>query len=410
MSYTFSDVYGFAGAFSLGMVQSGFQMKAKRETSTFGFNPTLANRHLLGYDWEPQQAASSRWPDWDIVDTDVVAGNPPCSGFSPLSSREYRGMDSAANECMWAFESYVARAKPQIAVFESVAQAYTQGRELMVALRDKLEADTGLEYNLYHIRHNGLGVGGAAIRARYFWCVSQIPFGVELVETPRVPSVLDSIGDLRGLDMQWEPQDYIANESWWSGSRRNPEGTVDGHITRQSIHTDRMNDVLSNIYWEPGKDESWAIKEMHDKIGHLPESFENISKRIYDRDFHVGFNGTYRWRPTRPAYVVTGDAANKIIHPTEPRLLTYREIFRVQGFPDTWKLEELRDDSKIGQYPGKGIPVDCGRWMGGWIKNALDGNPGSYSGEEIGEREFLIDAGKDHKAALARLLEETESL
>jgi hypothetical protein len=40
---------------------------------------------------------------------------------------------------------------------------------------------------------------------------------------------------------------------------------------------------------------------------------------------------------------------------------------------------------------GKGITVDCGRWIGDWIKRALDGEPGSYVGAEIGDREYDID-------------------
>jgi hypothetical protein len=45
---------------------------------------------------------------------------------------------------------------------------------------------------------------------------------------------------------------------------------------------------------------------------------------------------------------------------------------------------------------GKGITVDCGRWIGQWIKAALDGTPGSFTGKQIGVREFDIDTTNDY--------------
>jgi hypothetical protein len=45
---------------------------------------------------------------------------------------------------------------------------------------------------------------------------------------------------------------------------------------------------------------------------------------------------------------------------------------------------------------GKGITVDCGRWVGTWIKHALDGEPGSYRGDVIGDREWKIDVTNDY--------------
>jgi hypothetical protein len=40
---------------------------------------------------------------------------------------------------------------------------------------------------------------------------------------------------------------------------------------------------------------------------------------------------------------------------------------------------------------GKGITVDCGRWIADWARRALDGAPGGDVGELIGDQEYLID-------------------
>jgi site-specific DNA-cytosine methylase len=314
---------------------------------------------------------------------------------------------------MWSAIRYAARVAPQLVVFESVTAAFNQGRLLMQALRDELEEKSGKQYALYHYKHNGLGVGGSSVRARYFFVASQVPFGVNPTEIDRVPSIMDSIGDLASLDLQWEPQEYKSDPSWWAAEYRSADGKVDGHMTRRSLHASRMADVHSHVAWEPGKDEAWAVKKLYEaRGGSLPKSFDSIAPRLLNtidrEDFSMGFNGTMRWRPWHPGYVTTGDAGNKIVHPTEPRLLTARELARIQGYPDSWKIEPLRDDSKMFSYWGKNVNAKVGEHFGHAAQAALNGEPGEDRGELIGEREYLIDHSRQHKAALKRLLAEYE--
>ncbi len=76
--YRAVDVFGFAGGFTLGMVQAGFELAGKRELpGGFGVANCEANRHLLGRDWEAQATDPSKWGV--IHDARVVFGNPPCS-------------------------------------------------------------------------------------------------------------------------------------------------------------------------------------------------------------------------------------------------------------------------------------------------------------------------------------------
>lgn len=69
---------GFAGGFTLGVVQAGFTLVGKRELpGGFGVANCEANRHLLGDQWESQTSTPEAWEV--IPGTDVVFGNPPCS-------------------------------------------------------------------------------------------------------------------------------------------------------------------------------------------------------------------------------------------------------------------------------------------------------------------------------------------
>ena len=375
----------------MGMVQAGFTLVGKREMQGgFGVANCEANRHLLGDAWRSEAVAPEHW---STVPADVVFGNPPCSGFSVMSSKTFRGADSKINHCMWAFVEYAARVRPQVAVFESVQLARTSddGHALMQALRRDLEERTGENWNLHHVRHNAIVVGGAAIRRRYFWLASRIPFGVERPKLQGFPRLNDVIGDLANLGTTWLPQPYRAPASWWSSSRRSPSGTVDGHVHMDNPLTRRIRDLLDGVEWKPNEAIGKVASRHWDEHGKLPDSWQHMEEKVVKNDFQMGFTTPTRWDGERYGRVVTGAGLHCIVHPWLPRTATHREVARILGFPDDWKIHPLRNVGGLNITWGKGITVDCGRWIGRWIRAALDGTPGSERGVEIGDREYDID-------------------
>jgi hypothetical protein len=75
--YRAIDCMGFAGGFTLGVVQAGFELVAKREMrGGFGVPNCEANRHLLGTNWQAQACDPA---DWEVMPAELVFGNPPCS-------------------------------------------------------------------------------------------------------------------------------------------------------------------------------------------------------------------------------------------------------------------------------------------------------------------------------------------
>src|SRR5512144_3418600 len=98
------------------MVEAGFELVHKVEQrGGFGMPNCLANRGVLGPDWTYQVGDPKTWI---VKDAEVIAANPPCSGFSVMTDQKHRGMDAKVNECMWALSDYAARTKPQIVVME----------------------------------------------------------------------------------------------------------------------------------------------------------------------------------------------------------------------------------------------------------------------------------------------------
>lgn len=383
---------------SLGLIQAGGELVHRCGTLKLGSENMRANRPLTGWDWEDQ--FSQDYTDWHVPgDIDVVCGTPPCSGYSTLTRGDLRGMDAAVNFHMNSLINYAGRVAPPIVAFESVQQAFTTGREHMQILRAKLEADTGLQYDLYHVKHNGAVLGEAAQRKRYFWVASRIPFGMDPPVPLRIPSLMESIGDLRGLRSTWEKQPYVYPETWWSSRRRSADGAVDGHAIRRLMHEKRIRALLDALDgdWPQGWKEQDACRAIYLKYGRLPDEWAGKEARLVAKNFAMGPNQTARWHGDKPARVLTGAALDQAIHPTELRLFTMREAMRIQGWPDNWRLWPIRDVATAPLFPGKGVPVGAARWLGVWIKRALEGQPGSMRGIPLKNREYLLDSTHNYR-------------
>ena len=440
------DVHGFGGGFTLGTVQAGFDLvnKYSREQG-FGVFNTLGNRALLGERWDSITADPDMWP----VDDDIqyVFGNPPCAGFSTLSRADFRGIDSAANECMWELVRQAGRIAPEIVAFESVQQAFTQGLELMRNLHDELELISGKKYNLFHVLHNNLSHGGIAMRKRYFWVASQVPFGVdhgrvnrlgEFRDLDHVPVFGDMLEDLAPLGLTMEKQRYrtirehidafgvshyhvYPTTKWLRREIHDGTGFVDGHDTYHTNGTDLAMNLLTieDIEWPQRWPISGVLREYYKRHGHLPKGWQYPSRRkdpttgdrivqtkeerLIETDFNMGLSQPFRWSADRPAQVVTGGAIRGVVHPYLPRFLTHREVARIQGFPDDWEIYPIRYAKDLGPGWGKGVPVQSGRWISRWARASLEGEPGPVVGEPLHQYSSnMIDryGGRDRESVI----------
>ena len=466
------DCHGFGGGFTLGTVQAGFELVGKMSTEKgFGVYSTLANRHLLGHKWESIIGQSREdWgppKEWEVIDADFVFGNPPCSGFSTLSRKDFRGLDSPINSCMWELVGYAAKVAPPIVAWESVQQTFRQGLELMRQLHDELERVSGQQYTLYHVLHNNAAHGGVSIRKRYFWVAARIPFGVEQdgilrngehYEVTKAPTFGDMLRDLHPLGLAMAAQPYRGvvtrsptdehhedphvwaepgETSWWCRREvHDGTGMVDGHQRMYSPGIERTLQVIDGyqghpgVKWEQGEKAADVLRRYLHEFGHLPPSWNYMTKKIVDGEvvqltkaerlketnFAMGHNQLMRWHDNKMARVITGGACHLVLHPWQDRTLTHREAARIQGFPDEWKIWPVRNAPDLGPGWGKGVPVQAGRWIAAWAKKSLEGEPGSLTGRPLQEthpkiakvvgareREYVIDLANAYKPLAAAI-------
>lgn len=401
--YSVAAAQTFASAFDLGVVQTGgFELLHKVEQlGGFGAPAPAANRHLLGQNWTSQTAAPA---DWQALDVDFIISNPPCSGFSVGSNREFRGANSPINACMWNTVAYAARCNPQVVAFESVVPAYTRedGRALMQALRADLEQRTGDTWTLSHVKHDAYACGNVQTRRRYFWVAlrGDQPLRVDPQPLNWGQTLWDAIGDLESVPLSWEEQPH---PEFTTVSRYVTEGllmdpslafSVDGHHPHgvDSIHWNRMQALLRGD-WRQGETVEQAAKRYFSRNGRLPLPWtEAEAKKMQAKEWRSSFWPTVRWRADRPAKVIHGGAMYNAVHPTLPRMLTHREVARVMGFPDTWRCLPWAPGRGAYTFWGKGITVQAGRWLGTQLLRHLNNDSSSgYAGVEVGDREWLIE-------------------
>lgn len=410
------DCQGFAGGFTAGVAQAGFELVGKRERAGgFGAESVEANRHIVGSNWELQVGEE----EWKPVRAELVFGNPPCSGFSQQGQLAWRqsgvagGADAPINECMRVFARYAGQCDPVVAAFESVQAAFSKGRHLMLALRDIIEEVSGHRYFLYHVLHNAYDLGGCAIRPRYFWTVSRVPLTFTVDRTPNTTTLWDVLSDLVDQPLNRELTRYAmpfsAASAWVKSNVRWPDvRSLDGHYVRDNVTKQRVQ-WLHDRGWNPGETHTDVLfRLLEDDNAEIDdELFGNLARRMKGDIPILGSFAHKRARADKPSTVLTG-ASELFVHPTLPRTITLREAYRIQGFPDDWHIGGL--SNKAWLYPGKGIPVTSGYWLARTVSNAIAGELPD-EGEELrveklGDREFVTHtrAGWKHDkdAVLAR--------
>jgi site-specific DNA-cytosine methylase len=139
-----------------------------------------------------------------------------------------------------------------------------------------------------------------------------------------------------------------------------------------------------------------AAKTYWSQHGKLPDSWRDTEEKLIKNDFFMGFTTPVRWHGDRYGRVITGGGLHNVVHPTLPRTITHRETARILGFPDDWRILPLRGVSGLNMTWGKGITVDCGRWIGTWVRAALDGSPGKFVGKRLADDEYEIDLTNDY--------------
>jgi DNA (cytosine-5)-methyltransferase 1 len=265
---------------------------------------------------------------------DFLAGGPPCQGFSKNVPRKQRYLDDPRNQLIKAFLDYSQALRPRFILMENVAemkngfdQAYSE--EIVMRLREE-------KYAVTHAVLNAADYGVPQRRRRAFFIAHRE--GTELrlpppthsksgtdnglFPLPQHVTVWEAIGDLPSQKHGEGEDEACAYASCpfsdFQKLMRDGNVTVTNHVARrlQPTQYERLASLL------PG------------------QGMKDLPPHLQTRGGYSGAYGRLTKEMVAPTITrwVFHPGSGRWGHPVDIRLLTIREVARLQSFPDDYEF------------------------------------------------------------------------
>jgi len=351
---TYVDLFAGAGGLSIGLERAGFELQHAVELdedarATFannreGIEPADITRDI-------READPVEIPDLVGQDgVDLVAGGPPCQGFSEVVSPD--GSDER-NHLFTYFIDWVNELEPDAALFENVrGMQKTADGKFLDAVKESFD---NIGYDVAHrvVTASGFGVPQHRRRLIVLATKSEIqtnPLDGFEINPVEAPSVMDGINDLPELEPGEEATTYIRRPE--TILQEDLRGINDGLTAHEAAnHSDEMVEMISHI---PDGGNRTAI----------PDELQPGS----------GYHNSYsRLDSQEPAVAITSNMSKpssaRCIHPFQHRGLTPREGARLQTFPDSYRFEGGL--VSVRQQVGNAVPPYLAEAFGYYLKQGV---------------------------------------
>lgn len=413
--YSFADLFAGCGGLSLGLVQAGLKGQFAIERDAMAFETFSANfidqsSPEVAFEW-PAWLEKQAWDIDDLLDkhkadliglrgkVDVLAGGPPCQGFSFAGRRVE---DDPRNHLFERYVEVVDALKPQALILENVP-----GMKVAHAQRNvvDLPARRASRQSFYDRLVNSIEAHGYEMKSML---VDSAKFGVpqrrlrliaiglrrdlgewldgglnrvfELLEEarkiqlkqlslPEKVSAAEAISDLEVA--RGELVDCVDSESRDGFKELRYVGPKTAYQRlMQSGHTGGMNSMRLARHREDVRARFARILAECRKGVRM----DDHSRRTYGLKKHR----IYPMAASEPAPTVT-TLPDDILHYSEPRILTVRETARLQSFPDWFVFKgkfTTGGDRRTKECPrytqvGNAVPPHLARAIGLALSNLL---------------------------------------
>lgn len=317
-------IHIFAGSFTLGIQQAGWDIAAVYENLGLGLDTARANFKF------PIIYPKDQWTKHIQRGVTLAYANPPCSAFSRMGLN--RGTSDPINICMLECSSLASSHNVDIFIMESVPGLYWHGQPILAKLKKDFDG-----YQYTHLFSDSAIHGSPQIRPRYHFIASRYDFQLADIYDG-VPTIKDAIWDLRLI----------------------PEGKMNAH--RPAKVSGQLESLIE--YIPPGitASEIWR---------RAPE--------LRDNEFGQPFGPTRRAAWDAPGPTITGGPT--IIHPDFNRFITVREAARIFGYPDDYQF--IGNTGNQYAQIGKAVTVQTGRFLGLCARKTMVGETSPKQAEKI---------------------------
>lgn len=356
----FVDAFAGCGGLSLGLMRAGWKGIFAIEKDPFAFETLSANfpspTGMHSYDW-PDNIVKRAWDIHELLSTqgktltalagkiDLLAGGPPCQGFSSAGRRKF---DDPRNRLLEAYLQLVHTLRPRLILVENVRgirldfkYLEAQGiKNFAVTLQEELSADydiastviKAVDFGIPQNRPRFFLVGalkslncGDRIAALFGDMENQVDSFLSERKLPRHPTAKEAISDLEiavnGTIPSADTKGFHAisymepQTPFQTAMHDGCEGTPPD--TRLARHRPEIRDRFKAIIMA-------GIKE-----NRLNMSISAKTRKAYG----LKKTAIRVLDPLAPAPTITS-LPDDLLHYSEPRTLTVRENARLQTFPD----------------------------------------------------------------------------
>ncbi len=331
------DLFSGAGGLSQGLKSAGFRVIGAVE-----LDATAAETYRLNHPrvqlWEKdvkRVAATEVKKALRLKPgrLDVLAGCPPCQGFSSMRTLNgRRRIVDDANDLLFEFVRFVRALRPKIVMMENVPALARNHR--LVTFQKKLER---LGYRCTHAVVDAADYGVPQHRRRLIFLASRVGRVGLPKKAKRTRTVRVAISRLEAPGASKDPLHAV------------PE-------SRQP----RIRELIRHIPADGGSRKD------------APAKFRLDCHRGFD-----GFSDVYgRMKWDAPSPTITGGCHNpskgRFLHPTHDRAITLREAALLQSFPKGYRFSLIRGKEHAALLIGNALPPALIRRVAVSLSKALD--------------------------------------
>lgn len=337
------DLFAGAGGLSLGLGQAGFEVVMAIDNDAVAvrsYREALGNHILCAPIEEVSATELMRRAGVVAGECDLLAGGPPCQGFS-LQRRGERV--DPRNRLVLDFIRMVEEVRPRFFLMENVSGLLSKhGRPFLEEFNQRVarlgyvihvELLNASNFGVPQRRQRALLVGERSAGSKPRFC---FPTPLE----GRVRTVRDAIADLPSPPDDGSEHPSIANH--YREARLSP------------LNIERIKHVPQG----GGRT-------------HLPEHLQLACHRNNAGHRHLDVYGRLAWDEPSVTLTARFDSftRGRFAHPVEHRSLTIREGARIQTFPDTFRFFGSREDQ--ARQVGNAVPPLLAQALGTAILETL---------------------------------------
>lgn len=315
------DLFCGCGGLSVGLKRAGFTVLAAIDIEPISIKTYRANHHgVITWTKDIQEVTSSalkRRLKLRKGDLDLLAGCPPCQGFTPLRTLNgSRVINDPRNDLIFEFQRFVKDLRPKTVMMENVPELAKDSRfvEFCEALRQ-------LGYIGSHRILDAADFGVPQRRRRLIYLAGYgraIPFAQPKSQRK---TVRDAIGNLPGVG--------------------NSEDCLHDIIEKR---TEGVMEKIRNIPHDGGSRTDLA-EDVQLKCHKNCNGFRDIYGRMtWDKQAPTITCGCFN--PSK----------GRFLHPEEDRAITMREAALLQGFPKRYRFRGTKSKSAIASMIGNALP------------------------------------------------------